>query len=554
MPLCNLLSDPIFPVVMTPSEFKRKWSRKLGTMLKLFALSMPLLVVPDKVQAQWEFITNSGSITITKYTGSDGNVTIPSTTNALPVTCIGSFAFQFCTSLTSITIPSSVTNIGWYAFGSCTSMSAINVNALNSFYCSVDGVLFNKSTNTLIQCPGGKVGSYTIPNSVTSIGVWAFGLCVNLTDVTIPNSVINIGNYAFVSCSSMSAINVNALNSFYCSVDGVLFNKSTNTLIQCPGDRVGSYTIPNSVTNIGISAFHGCTRLASATVPNSVTSIGFDAFCECASMTTISIPDSVTSIEEHAFYYCTSLTNVAIPNNITRICQSTFQGCANLTAISIPDSVTSIEKYAFKGCMSLTSVTIPNNVTAIGAYAFCDCTNLTNVNIGNGVTAIGEYAFYECTSLTNVIIGNSVTSIGNFAFFYSTSLPVLFNIYFKGNAPSIEMFTFSGSAGPHTTLYYMPGTTGWNSRFGACRVVLWNPLVQSGDASFGVRTNGFGFNIVGTSNLVIVVEACTNLVSPVWSPVSTNTLNTCIGTNGSSHFSDPQWTNYPGRFYRLRSP
>jgi hypothetical protein len=69
-----------------------------------------------------------------------------------------------------------------------------------------------------------------------------------------------------------------------------------------------------------------------------------------------------------------------------------------------------------------------------------------------------------------------------------------------------------------------------------------------------VRTNRFGFNITGSSNLVMVVEACTDLANPVWSPVGTNTLNIFIGTNGTAYFSDPQWTNYPGRFYRLRSP
>ena len=87
-----------------------------------------------------------------------------------------------------------------------------------------------------------------------------------------------------------------------------------------------------------------------------------------------------------------------------------------------------------------------------------------------------------------------------------------------------------------------------------CPAVLWNPQAQTSDASFGVRTNHFGFNITGGSNLVIVVVACTNFNNPIWSPVSTNTLNKFVGTNGTSYFSDPQWTNYPGRFYRLRSP
>jgi hypothetical protein len=89
--------------------------------------------------------------------------------------------------------------------------------------------------------------------------------------------------------------------------------------------------------------------------------------------------------------------------------------------------------------------------------------------------------------------------------------------------------------------------------FDGLPTVLWNPQAQTSDGSFGVQTNGFGFNITGSSNLVIVVETCINLANPSWTSVSTNTLNTFIDTNGSSYFSDPQWTNYPSRFYRLRS-
>ena len=111
------------------------------------------------------------------------------------------------------------------------------------------------------------------------------------------------------------------------------------------------------------------------------------------------------------------------------------------------------------------------------------------------------------------------------------------------------MFNYDYNA----TVYYLPGTTNWGTTFGGRPTVLWNPQAQS-DASFGVRANQFGFNIIGSSNLVIVVEACTNFTNPVWQPVQTNTLNTFVGTNGSAYFSDPAWTNYPGRFYRFRSP
>ena len=139
------------------------------------------------------------------------------------------------------------------------------------------------------------------------------------------------------------------------------------------------------------------------------------------------------------------------------------------------------------------------------------------------VRSIGYQAFYRCTSLTTV--------------------------YFKGNTPSLPdgepVFTSSDKA----IVYYLPETTGWDSMFGGRPAVLWNPQVLASDASFGVRAGQFGFTITGTSGLVILVEASADLANPIWSPVGTNTL-----TGGSSYFSDPQWTNYPSSFYRLRSP
>jgi len=100
-------------------------------------------------------------------------------------------------------------------------------------------------------------------------------------------------------------------------------------------------------------------------------------------------------------------------------------------------------------------------------------------------------------------------------------------------------------------VYYLPGTTGWSDFANNTGVLtaLWLPQVQTSDASFGVQANQFGFNINWARGQTLVVEACTDLSNPVWTPVATNTL-----TGGSSYFSDSQWTNYPGRFYRLRSP
>ena len=273
------------------------------------------------------------------YTSSDGNIVTPYKTDVFganiisneykdgqgiitfdgPVTKIGSLAFSGCSSLTSVTIPNSVTSIGSYAFDGC------------SFLTSV-----------------------TIPNSVTNIGNYAFSWCSKLTSVTIPNSVASIGYSAFSHCSSLTSINVDINNPNYSSLDGVLFNKDKTTLIQYPiGNTRSEYTIPNSVTSIGGSAFWSCSSLTSVTIPNSVTSIGSYAFTFCSSLTSITIPNSVTSIGSYTFYGCSSLISITIPNSVTSIGELAFAGCSGLTSVTIPNSVTSIGSSAFSGCSKL---------------------------------------------------------------------------------------------------------------------------------------------------------------------------------------------------------
>ena len=328
--------------------------------------------------------------------------------------------------------------------------------------------------------PGGAV---TIPSAingppVTSIGDDAFYYCTGLTSVAIPDSVTSIVSDAFVDCFSLMSITVDTNNPAYSSVDGVLFDKSQTTLIECPGGRAGNYTVPDGVTSIG----------------------------------------------ENAFW-----------------------GCPSLTSITIPISVTSIGDLAFSGCYSLTSLTIPDSVTSIGYCEFLNCYNLTSVTIPNGVTSIGEFAFASCTSLANVTIPDSVSSIGEEAF---ANCFILTGVYFRGNAPSLGSGVFASD--DNATVYYLPGTTGWatfDANSGLGPAVLWNAQVPAGNASFGVKTNQFGFIITGTSNIPVVVEACTNLACPAWTP-----LQTCTVTNGAIYFCDPQWTNYPARFYRVCWP
>jgi hypothetical protein len=343
-------------------------------------------------------------------------------------------------------------------------------------------------------------GVAVIPNTtngypVTSINYEAFSFSSELTGITIPNNVTNIEQRAFYYCTSLTGINVNAGNPSYNSTNGVLFNHDLTTLVSFPSGLGGSYLVPSSVTNIGLEAFYWCANVTNVSIPNGVISLGNTAFGNCYSLTSVTIPNSVTSIGDAAFSSCTSLKNIIIPNSITNIGTSVFEDCG-LTNVIIPDSVISIGDSAFCPC-SLRSITIPASVLRIEEFAFESCSNL-------------KYVF------------------------------------FKGNAPSTTLSAFSGDDG--ATAYYLPGTTNWGATYGGIPTALWNPHAQPNNRQIGVQNNQFVFTITGTTNIPVVVEASTNLGG------SWTTLQSISLTNGSFTFSDPQWTNFPGHFYRLRSP
>ena len=316
-----------------------------------------------------------------------------------------------------------------------------------------------------------RLTSITVPNSVTSIGDFAFYDCASLTSITIPNSVTSIGVGALESCTSLTTIKVGAENVNYTDVNGVLFNKEKTDLLNYPAGKGGNYAIPDSVTSIEEGAFGGCTSLTSITIPDGVTSIGGAAFYECTSLTSITIPDGVTSIGNDTFWSCTSLTSITIPDGVTSIGGNAFHGCTSLTNITIPESVTSIGERAFANCSSLTSITIPDNVTSIGESAFGLCTSLTSITIPDGVTSIGYGTFQFCTSLTSITIPNSVTSIGELAF---RECRFLKTVVMEGLPPTVDRTAFE-TVNENAKVFVNPG---YLFRYGNVGET-WNGLVIS---------------------------------------------------------------------------
>ncbi|MBR6802846.1 MAG: leucine-rich repeat protein [Kiritimatiellae bacterium] len=384
----------------------------------------------------WTYQVSNGKAQIYKNASSpaipsntSGAITIPDKLGGYSVTSIGRSAFYNCSSLTSVTIPSSVTSIGYDAFRDCSSLTSV-----------------------------------TIPSSVTSIGGSAFRDCSSLTSVTIPSSVTTIGDYAFEGCSSLTSVHISDVGA-WCLIN--FENRRSNPLyyakdgLYLNGEKITTAVIPEVVTTIGNWAFLGCSSLTSVTIPSSVTTIGDYAFEGCSSLTSVTIPSSVTTIGDYAFRDCSSLTSVTIPSSVTTIGDYAFEGCSSLTSVTIPKGVTSIGRSAFYNCSSLTSVTIPSSVTSIGYEAFRGCSRLTSVTIPSSVTSIGYEAFRGCSRLTSVTIPSSVTSIGSQAFYGCYDLQW---VQFLGDVP--EGYG-SSSLSEKQTLFPREYGANWEKLFSA---------------------------------------------------------------------------------------
>ena len=374
------------------------------------------------------------------------------------VTSIGDYAFGSCTSLTSITIPSSVTSIGVSAFYGCSSLTSITIP--DSVTSIGDSAFLNCTSLT----------SITIGEGVTSIGSFAFSDCSSLTRVTIGEGVTSIGEDAFWNCTSLTEINFNATNMSDLSQNNYVFayagqdGEGITVSIGANVTRIPAYLFypydnasyspkittvnfaeSSQCTSIGEGAFAGCSSLTSITIPDSVTSIEVGAFSGCSSLTSITIGEGVTSIGSFAFagftrlteinFNATNMSDLSIDNyvfayagqdgegitvsigaNVTRIPAYLFYPYDNdnalyspkITTVNFAESsqCTEIGDGAFYGCSSLTSITIPDSVTSIEIGAFSGCSSLTSITIPSSVTNIGQGAFYLCDSLTSATFGD----------------------------------------------------------------------------------------------------------------------------------------------------
>ena len=385
------------------------------TLLFLTALALVTAAYAEHSDTDIAYAVMGGNLYFDKATGTvtecEWSVTeavIPARIDGVAVTAIGSYAFDNCYRLKSVTIPEGVISLGKNAFAYCSDLE-----------------------------------SAKIPNSVTSIGDWAFFLCRSLKSAKISSNVVSMGGQVFSGCSSLAAIDVEEANANYVSLNGVLLNKTQTQLMCYPGGKTEkAYRIPDSVSSIDSRAFFEAANLESVEIPDSVISIKWCAFEDCSSLKNIAvaegnenysslngvlcnktrtnlvcypagkaemsynIPDGISSIEEYAFSGTKALQYVAIPNSVTFIGNLAFARCSGLISVELPNSITSIPGEMFNECFNLKTVRIPDSITYIGSYAFVSCNALQSIGIPDSVTSIGMEAFW-CDNLRDVYYGGS---------------------------------------------------------------------------------------------------------------------------------------------------
>lgn len=403
-------------------------------------------------------ITIPDSVTVIGENAFEGCDSLKSIVLGKGVTVIGEYAFSGCSSLKNIVIPDSVTEIGMNAFEECDSLESV--------------VLGKRITvigeSAFSDC--GRLKSIVIPDSVREIGMSAFEDCDSLESVVLGKSVIEFeDDDIFSECCNLKSITVSPDNSIYSSENGVLFNKNKTILIQYPiGKEESSYTIPDSVKEIKVSAFE-CLSLKSITVSPNNTKFSSEegVLFDKDKTTLIKYP---IGKEEKSY---------TVPNSVTKIEDSAFSECSSLESITIPDSVTEIGIMAFFGCSRVKSITIPGSIKKISALSFALCSSLESITISDGVAVIGYASFSLCFSLESITIPDTVTLIGKEVFHGCESLK---SVYYKGNAPKTGSKIYDITP-KNLTSYYPRGNDTWKE---AIKDGKW---AERGTAEWDPKTN-----------------------------------------------------------------
>ncbi|MBQ7700558.1 MAG: leucine-rich repeat protein [Clostridia bacterium] len=411
----------------------------------------------------------------------------------LPVTTIGSWAFEYCEKITSVTVPDSVNCINAGAFSDCHNLKSIKLPAALE---SIEYYLFNCcyaleeftvpegitsiGGNAFFGC--NNLVKVVLPDSLTAIYENAFQDCDKLESISIPKNVEFIGELAFSDCDSFTAYSVDKNNKLFCDVDGVLFSKDKKTLLSFPCGRGTEYTVSDNVTEIGDYAFYSCFTLEKVNLPEGLQKIDRFAFFCSSNIESIDIPASVKEISTGAFANCSAMKTINVSKDSASFASEdgvlfskdmteliSFPMASEILNYTVPESVLSIADYGFYNCYNLTDLILPANLAEIGENVFVFLDNVplneyknglylrsknnsyivlvnvadntcTSFEINENTKFISTDAFLDCDMLKEITVPESVVSIGDFAFYNCSDLE---KVKLGKNINKIGIYAFS---------------------------------------------------------------------------------------------------------------
>ena len=439
---------------------------------------------------------------------------------------IGDGAFFDCESIPSVTIPSSVTSIGKYAFDGCSGLATVTFAPASSVT-SIGDKAFAKCA---------KLESITIPSSVTSIGERVFGDCSKLTSISVES-----GNTVYDSGNGCNAIIESLSHTLIAGCQNTTIPNTVTSIGNYAFDEVSGLTsieIPSSVTSIGEGAFYDCDNMASITIPSSVTSIGNDVFWGCSALSTVVIlPASLTTCGEDAFEYNKTGRKIYVPNGSL----DDYKGVANWSAYSSAIygytgtgncGKTSSDNVNWV-CADMDGNSTGETMVIYGSGAMADYTqqnqapwygyDFTTLNIEEGVTTIGNYAFQNCNGINTVNLPSKVTSIGDNAF-DNTNLT---SATFKSN-PTIGENAFGSSVALTMNL---PASVSGDYKWASFYNNYCNFQGDENTTVFKAKSKGENVTLTAIADRIIPARTAVVLRTPSdGSPVLTNTSTSTSGS------------------------
>lgn len=417
------------------------------------------------------------------------------------LTDIGNSAFAECLQLNQITFPSTLKRIDEFAFSIIPDTDLLDNEVLSDYGFVGDGMVYDLVDDEILESlkgfgdglqgklviPEGVVSfskaafwgtgitEVEIPQSVTTIGDWAFAMSPSLSKVTLNEGLIKIGDYSFSECINLAQISFPSTleiigEGAFCPFAPQLgMNQEIGLELQeslvipegitSVGNSAFAWTgitdvtIPESLIETGEDVFSGCVLLNSVTLSEGLIKIGDGAFANCIRLESIELPSSVEEIGSGAFrissnalsevgvdighnvglqgvftvpsktvsigsyaFSGSSISGIDFNDKVTSIAEGTFSGCKNIQRMTLPEEITSVGDYAFENCTGLKIIQLSDYVSSIGNYAFKGCSNLKDPYIPEGTGKIGNRAFSNCTNMTSIDFQEGVYTLGNYVF------------------------------------------------------------------------------------------------------------------------------------------